>query len=632
MKPARPSVYEKRLEAILDKYRDKEPRAGAEREHLLRLWREFVYPMRWRLLLALCCALLTNLQPYVWPYMSKIVVDSILCVQHPEQVMANLAQHEQWIIILFVVNCSIHITVVLASWQYNYNITLVGQRVVFELRKALHNKLTALPLSFFDRTQTGRLLSVVLDDVSTIQASVGGVAVNFCNNVILMLIGTVLLCRMNWHLALLVFAAIPFYVINFRYYRPRIRDGNIAARRANTALYNTVEERVTAVRTLKVFGRERAEVRSFTESANNLARLTVHILRLTSYQSLIAGAVSVAATGAILYLSAQDVLHGTMTLGTMMMFYAYSAFIFNPAVAISDQLGMEMPRISVVLRRIFDLLEADPEPIDPPDALAITDAQGEIALEDVTFTYPGDEAPTLHNVTVRIPAGKQVAVMGPSGAGKSTLLYLLMRFYDPEQGVVRLDGHDLREIQLRKLRDRITLVMQEPVIFSGTVAENIRYGRLDAGDDEVRRAARDADLHEFIMSLPDSYETVVGERGMSLSGGQRQRLALAASLLSRPSVLLLDDTTSALDAATEARVRATLNRLMQGRTCFVVTHRISTAMASDLVIVLEGGRLTQFGQPGELLAQDGLFRRVYEQQNRESADMAGSADVSSARA
>ncbi len=291
-------------------------------------------------------------------------------------------------------------------------------------------------------------------------------------------------------------------------------------------------------------------------------------------------------------------------------------------MAISDLLGMEIPRISVVLRRIFDLLEAEPEPPDRPDALAISDARGEIALQDVTFTYPGDDHPTLYDVSVCIPAGKQVAVMGPSGAGKSTLLYLLMRFYDPQQGRITLDGHDLPAIKLLNLRDRVTLVMQEPVIFSGTVAENIRYGRLDASEEEVRRAARDADLHEFILSLPDSYETVVGERGMSLSGGQRQRLALAASLLSRPSVLLLDDTTSALDAATEARVRTTLNRLMQGRTCFVVTHRISTAMASDLVLVLDAGRVIQFGTPSELLTQEGLFRRVYEQQNRESADLA----------
>ena len=367
MKPARPSIYEKRLEAILEQYRDKEPRPAAEREHLLRLWREFVSPMRVRLFAAIFFSLVINLQPFVWPFMTKIVIDTILCVQQHGVAAAQLPLHERWVIILFFVNSGIHICVVLCSWQYNYNITLVGQRVVFELRKALHDKLTGLPLSFFDHMQTGRLLSVVLDDVSTIQASVGGVAVNLISNIMLTLIGTVLLCKLNWHLALLVFFTIPFYIFNFRHFRPRIREGNIAARRANTALYNTVEERVTAVRTVKVFGRERAEVKSFTEAAHNLARLTVHILRLTSYQSLLAGVLSAGATGMLLYLSAGDVLHHRMTLGTMMMFYAYAAFIFNPAVAISDLLGMELPRISVVLRRVFDLLEAEPEPLDLPE-------------------------------------------------------------------------------------------------------------------------------------------------------------------------------------------------------------------------------------------------------------------------
>jgi ABC-type multidrug transport system fused ATPase/permease subunit len=274
------------------------------------------------------------------------------------------------------------------------------------------------------------------------------------------------------------------------------------------------------------------------------------------------------------------------------------------------------------MRRVFDIMEAEPEPPDRQTAITLPNATGDIAFSQVTFSYPGDESPSLTDVSFSIAAGKQVAVMGPSGAGKSTLLYLLMRFYDPDSGIITLDDNDLRDIKLLNLRDRITLVMQEPVIFSGTVGENIRYGRLDASDVEVRRAAKDADLNEFIMSLPDSYETVVGERGISLSGGQRQRLALATSLLSRPTVLLLDDTTSALDPVTEARVRATLNRLMKGRTCFVVTHRISTAMASDLVLVLEEGKLTQFGTPTDLLAQEGLVRRIYEQQIRESADLA----------
>ncbi|MHB9131857.1 MAG: ABC transporter ATP-binding protein [Armatimonadota bacterium] len=619
MKPARPSAYQKKLDAILEQYRDKEPRPAADRQHLGRLWREFVFPMRWQLLFAIILALASSLQPFIWAKMVQLVVDVILCVGRTIPPM-EMPLHYRWVVYLFLANCAIHISAVIISWQYSYHITLIGQKITFALRKMLHERLQALPLSFFDRTQTGRLLSIVLDDVSTIQNSIGSLAVNLVNNLAIIVVGAVIICVLNWKLAILVFIALPFYVMNFRHFRPRIREGNIAARRATTALYNKVEERVTAVRTIKVFGRERSEVRTFAEAANNMARLTMHIVRMSSWQNIIATAITALVTGCVLYQAMLAVKSGGMDLGKAMQLFISISFLFNPAVALNDLIGMEIPRVSVVLRRVFDLMDADPEPVDAPEAVVLREARGDIAFKNVTFTYPGDERATLHDVAFEVPAGKQVAIMGPSGAGKSSLLYLLMRFYDPEAGSISLDGHDLPQIKLLSLRDRITLVMQEPVIFSGTVAENIRYGHLDASDAEVRRAAKDADLHEFVMSLPDSYETVVGERGMSLSGGQRQRLALAASLLSGPSVLLLDDTTSALDPVTEAKVQKTLDRLMQNRTCFVVTHRISTALASDLVLVLEDGRVTQFDTPAKLQTEEGLFRRVYEQQLRQSAD------------
>jgi subfamily B ATP-binding cassette protein MsbA len=612
-------AQQRRLEAILATYRDKVPRQAAERKHMRRLWREFIFPMRWRLLLAIILTVFSRLTQYIYQYYQQIMVDWALCINHPFP-PAEMGLHLQRLLWIIGANVLTHFPEVLATWQANYHITRIGQRVVFNLRRVLHEKLQSLPLSFFDHTQTGRLLSVVLDDVGTIQASIGSLGVNCCAHMASILTGTAIICVLNWKMGLLVLAALPCYVFNFRYFRPRIREGNITARRANTAIYNTVEERITAIRTIKVFGRERAEVRSFTEGANNLARLTMYILRNTSWQNVIATAISGTATGAVLYLGMRNLQAGSMTLGKVLQFYGAAGYLFLPAVMLSDLFSMELPRVSVVLRRIFDLMEAEPEPTDQTDAQTLRMARGDIAFDQVTFTYPGDETPTLREISFAIPAGKQVAVMGPSGAGKSSLLYLLMRFYDPEAGVVTLDGHDLRQLKLLSVRDRVTLVMQEPVLFSGTVAENIRYGRLEASDEEVRRAARHADLHEFIMGLPEGYETVVGERGMSLSGGQRQRLALAASLVSQPSVLLLDDTTSALDAKTEGKIRATLNKLMHGRTCFVVTHRVSTAMASDLVLVLEDGRVTQCGAPVDLLTQEGLFRRVYEQQTQESAD------------
>lgn len=622
MKINKPSIYQKRLDLILEQYRDKEPRPAAELAHWKRLWKEYVAPLRWRLLAAGILSMIINLQPFIWTTIMAWVVDTVLMVGKTIPA-AEMGKHFTWVIYLFFINCSIHLSTSLFSWQASYQMTIIGQRVVFELRKALHVKLNNLPLTFFDRTQTGRLLSIVLDDVSTIQSSIGGVILNFANNFALLSVGLTTIFMLNWRLSLLVLIAMPVYVINFRHFRPRIREGNITARRANTAIYNKMEERVSAIKTIKVFGRERSEVHSFAEATNNLARLTMHTARLGAWQSIIANTISPLVTGIILYIGLNDYRHGMMSLGQVLRLFTNIAFLFPPAVAVNDLIGMELPRVNVVLRRVFDLMDSPPEPEDCADAVSLPDAKGDIQFDHVTFTYPGDEQASLTDVSFTIPAGKQVAIIGPSGAGKSSLLYLLMRFYDPSSGSISLDGYDLCALTLRTVRERITLVMQEPVIFSGSVAENIRYGRLDASDEEVKRAARDADLHQFIMSLPDGYETVVGERGMSLSGGQRQRLALAASLLSRPSVLLLDDTTSALDPGTEARVRETLHRLMKGRTCFVVTHRISTAMASDLVLVLEDGHVTQFGEPTVLLGQEGLMRRVYEQQIRESADLVG---------
>lgn len=614
----RPSLHQRRLEAILDMYRDRESRPGAERRHLLRLWREFIYPLRGRLALGLLFTLLIQIQPYIWSFMMKITADTILMVgkRLPPGV---LEQHLHWVIYLFLANVGYHACNTVFMWQNSYQLTLIGQRVVFELRRELHQRLQQLPLSFFDGMQTGRLLSVVVDDVETIRMSVANTSVSACSSAAMLLIGLGILLAQNWEMAIIAVLALPLYVETFKKIRPKLREANIAARRATTKLYTTMEERLAGIRTVKAFGRERPELRSFTESVHNLARLTMHIVQLSTIQTIIATIITTMATGAILTFGILQVKNGHMTVGTAVMLYYIAANMFTPALIIGD-LTTEFQRISVVMRRVFDIMEAEPEPPDRPDALALPNAVGTIDLSHVTFTYPGDESPSLIDISFNIPAGKQVAVMGPSGAGKSTLLYLLMRFYDPEEGIVALDDHNLRDIKLLSLRERITLVMQEPVIFSGTVGENIRYGRLDASDKEVRRAAQDADLHEFIMSLPDSYETVVGERGISLSGGQRQRLALATSLLSRPTVLLLDDTTSALDPVTEARVRATLNRLMKGRTCFVVTHRISTAMASDLVLVLEDGRLTQLGTPDELLEQEGLVRRIHEQQVRESVE------------
>jgi len=611
-----------RLEAVIEQFKDKGSTGNVEKRHVLRLWREFISPVRWRLFLATVLTSFLHGESYLWGFVTMAYVDYVLTVGRPIPAV-DLPHRYKLLALVTLFGLAVHTTMVICRWQSSYHITLVGQRVIFHLRRALHERLQALPLTFFDRIQTGRLLSIVIDDVATIQQSVSSIGVSLLTNIGSLILGLAIVFWINWRIALLAVAVMPFYVVNYRHFRPQIKTGAVTSRRATAALYARVEERIAAIRTVKVFGREHWEVGEFSMSVHDLARLMMYVVRLQNWQNTIATLLSALATGAVLYLGIRDYRMGNMTLGQVLFFYQTLGALFAPAVALSD-IAVEVQRMKVVLRRIFDLLESEPEPVDLPGAVALSEAQGHIEFRDVTFAYPGDVHPSLRRVSFEVDAGKQVAVMGPSGSGKSTLLYLMTRFWDPTEGSILIDGHNLRNLKLLSLRDRITLVMQEPVIFSGTVSENIRYGRLDASDKDVRRAAKDSDLHEFVVTLPDGYETVVGERGMSLSGGQRQRLALAASLLSRPSVLLLDDTTSALDPSTEVKVRQTVNELMRGRTCFVVTHRVSAAMACDLVLVLEDGERTQFGPPESLLHEEGLFRRIYEQQTRESADDAAS--------
>ena len=613
-KNVRPPLNQQRLEKILDEYRDKEERPGAEKAHLIRLFNEYIYPHRKRLLLAVFFALFFQVLPYFYSWYGKFIADDILMIG--KTIPPNeMSQHYMWCLYTGLIFAASHIINVIFMWQNSYQLTYIGQRIVYDMRAALHKKLQTLPLNFFDNIQTGRLLSIVLDDVETLRQTIAGTAVRIISAVMAIIIGLVIMFSQHWVFGVLTMISLPIYVVTILHFRPLLKEANIAARRATSTLYNKMDERVTAVKTVKVFGRERGEVKSFTEAVHNLSRLTLYIIRLSVWQNVLSVIISAVATAVIVFFGFYYLQNGTLSAGSILMLYSNTVAMFAPALIIGD-IFMEVQRISVVLRRVFNIMEAEEEPQTKDEKVVdLLAADGKIDFNNVTFKYPGDERATITDLSFNIPAGKQVAIMGPSGSGKSTLLYLLMRFYEPTSGKITLDEHNLEDISLNTLRDRITLVMQEPIIFSSSLADNIRYGNLDASMQEVERAARSADLHEFIVSTKHGYETVVGERGMSLSGGQRQRLALATGLLSRPSVLLLDDTTSALDPATEAKIRKTINRVMKGQTTFIVTHRIMTAMTCDMVIMLDDGKLSQFGTPEDILQEEGgLFKRIYDQQ------------------
>lgn len=324
-------------------------------------------------------------------------------------------------------------------------------------------------------------------------------------------------------------------------------------------------------------------------------------------------AISAVATAGLFYLAAVEVRNGAMTVGDLIYFYMCMGDLFMPLVALAN-VNAALQQMAVVVSRVFEVLDEEVVIQDRPNAVRLESVQGRVMFRNVSFRYSeaGDEV--IKDLSFRVRPGESLAVVGPSGSGKSTLVNLLLRLYEPTQGRVLLDDYDIRDIRLSSLRRHISVVPQEPVLFSGTIAENIRYGRNEVTPDQIMTAAKQSELHDFVMDLPEKYEAKVGERGSNLSGGQKQRLAFAMALLTDPSILVLDDTTSALDAKTEARIQATLDRIMANRTTFVITHRISTAQRADRILVLDNGRMANWGTHDELVATPGVYLDLYEQQ------------------
>jgi len=593
------------VEPLLEEKEEHEPRPG---EDLSRLWNGYLKSSAGALMAALLLTLLWSAQPFAFSFTRIFLVDRVLRLESGFQ---EFAVQYRLLWVWIGLQGAIWGTFIICHWLTHLLIVGAGKDMVYRFRKELHEKLQSLHLGYFERNPTGRIMSRVLDDVKVLQEWSTVHAISLLAQGIRLLVGLGVLFYLNWKITFLVLAGLPVYALTFYLIKPRLRRVSVAQRRLNADLYARASERISGVQVIKAFCMEKGELRAFARRVIQGLRVQLRIILYQRGLILTAGVIAALTTGLTIYLVVLQVRDAAMTLGQAMAYIGALPNLFMPVNVLTTMIPL-LQSVFVVLRRVFHVLD---EPLAvPPGRIKLDGMQGKIRFDDVTFTYPGQKGSAVNQVSFAVEAGRKVALMGPSGSGKSTVFMLLLRFYDPDSGVVRVGGVNLVDADPVSVRRHVCMVQQEPVIFSGTLADNIQYGRLDAGADRIVRAARQAELHDFILSLPGKYETEVGERGVTLSGGQKQRLALATALLTDPEVLLLDDTTSALDAKTEARIRATLRRVLEGRTSLIITQRVATARECDYTIVLEDGRISQQGSHAELYLQKGFYRRICEQQ------------------
>ncbi len=487
----------------------------------------------------------------------------------------------------------------------------VSLSVEYDLRGLMYGHLQSLELAFFDGQQTGQLMSRATVDLQSVRFFLGYGLVFLVQSGLTILLGATAMFLLNPGLAALSLWPIPFVIVVAARYGRRGRPAQQEVQQRIAELTAEAEENISGVRVVKAFAREQRQLGRFRHSVRRVFDQSIYSTRIRAfYQPLVAFLPNLG-LGAILFFGGREVIDGHLSVGDFAAFYAYLLMLISPMRTLGIFLGMSQ-RATASGARIFQILDRAPQMTVPANAPPLPPGEGRVQLREVTFTYDGANEPALHDIDLDVAAGTTLALVGATASGKTTLVSLIPRLYDVTKGQILIDGADVREIQLQSLRKEIALVTDEPFLFSASVHENIAYARADASREDVERAARRAQAHEFIAELPDGYDTVIGERGLSLSGGQRQRLAIARALLADPRILILDDATSSVDASTEQEIKEALREVMRGRTTFVIAHRLSTIALADEIVVLERGRVTARGEHDELAKTSPVYREIVE--------------------
>lgn len=567
----------------------------------------YIKPYIKRLCIAVVCMVVAAGCNLYVPWIIKDMIDKVLMEKDME--LLNIIC--VGIIVVFLIRGIFY-------YAQNYLISFVGQRVIIDVRQQLFEKFQRTSVSYYDKNQTGAIMSYVTNDVGAMQAAVIDNMVEMVTEGSILIGSVAMMFYLDWKLTLLTFIIVPLVGYAMNIFGRKMKSSGTLIQERISDVTSILQETLSAARVIKSFVREDFEIKRF-DKANYLSfRANMKNVQVASMLTPVVETTAAMAVACILWVGGYEVVNGVMTAGALVAFLTYAINLANPVKRLSRVYG-NIQKAMASADRVFEVLDMDEGLYDKDDAVKMPPIKGQIKLDNVTFGYiEGENA--LENISLEVKPGQMVALVGPSGSGKSTIANLVPRFYDVNSGSVTIDGIDIRDVTMASLREQVGLVPQETMLFSNTVMENIRYGRLEATDDEVIAAARAANADDFINGLPDKYQTRLGERGANLSGGQRQRIAIARAILKDPQILILDEATSALDTESEKIVQEALDKLMIGRTSIVIAHRLSTILKADQIFVVEAGHLREQGTHEELLAKKGLYKTLYDIQFDKSAE------------
>jgi ATP-binding cassette, subfamily B, bacterial MsbA len=495
------------------------------------------------------------------------------------------------------------------SMGHSYLTAWISQRIIADFRRHLFAHLHTLSVSFFARRRTGELLSRLMNDVTVIQSVVTETPIDSAKQLVTFVGGITFLLMMNWRLCLLILVLLPLLVLVAKVFGRKLKSLSTSIQDHTAAMSTLIEEVISGIRIVKSFVQTQREEARFAAQVEQTLALTMRKAGVMAVFIPVISLLTFSAAAAVLWYGGRQVIDGSVSPGDLFAFVLFAGILIGPFSS-AARVFAQIREAQGATQRVFEILDTRSDVSDSPTATMLSSVSGHIQAEHIDFAYDPRQ-PVLMDVSFEAKPGELVAIVGPTGAGKTTVMNLLHRFYDPTEGHITIDGHDLRHVTMDSWYRQIALVPQETILFGGTILDNIRYGDEKASQEEVIAASRAAHAHDFIMSFPDQYQTIVGEKGINMSGGQRQRIAIARAIVKNPRILLLDEATSALDSESERLVQEALEQLMKGRTTFVIAHRLTTIQRADRILVLNKGRLVETGTHAELMDHKGLYQYLY---------------------